>query len=399
MRGLPSHPKGGQSMTQLYTHLGIFSGLVDEARRQGPLYPLAAPGPETRALVREALGFSREPEAPLDVRVERCWETEDLAGEELSWSVGYGPRTHAYLLKPAHAREPLPALVALHDHGGFKFYGKEKIADGPDALPDVLVRYREQYYGGRAFANAAASAGFVVLAHDTFLWGSRRFPLETMPADKRDAARALLQAGGPAGGPAGNPAGDAPLDIAEYNFAAGLHEHTVSKYCNALGTNLAGWVSHEDRIAVNVLRARPDVRRDRVGCVGLSGGGNRAALLNATHDGIAAAAIAGLMSTYEGLLDHNMSHTWMLFPFGWPRHGDWPDLAACRAPSPLLVQYLLDDDLFTEQGMRAADARLAGHFASVDRPEAYTGQFYPGPHRLDTEMQGAAFAWLREQLG
>ena len=374
-----------------YEHLGIFSDLVDEARRQGPLYPLASPGSQTQASVHEVLGFCRGPETPLDVHMEKRWEREGLAGEELSWSVGYGPRTHAYLLKPAQARGPLPGLVALHDHGGFKYYGKEKIADGPDALPAMLARYREQYYGGRAYANAVAREGFVVLAHDAFLWGSRRFPLETMPAEVRSAARALVDAGG-------SPAWDAPPEVVEYNTATTLHEHIVSKYCNALGTNLAGVVSHEDRIAVNYLISRADVRHDRVGCLGLSGGGNRAALLNATHDGIAAAVIVGLMSTYEGLLDHNMSHTWMLFPFGWARHGDWPDLAACRAPSPLLVQYLLDDDLFTEPGMRAADTRLRDHFAAVRRPDAYTGEFYPGLHRFDAQMQAAAFAWLRGRL-
>ena len=88
---------------------------------------------------------------------------------------------------------------------------------------------------------------------------------------------------------------------------------------------------------------------DRVGCIGLSGGGNRAALLTATHDRIAATVIIGLMTTYEGLLDHNLSHTWMLFPFGWARYGDWPDLAACRAPSPLLVQYDLEDNLLLQR--------------------------------------------------
>jgi dienelactone hydrolase len=157
-------------------------------------------------------------------------------------------------------------------------------------------------------------------------------------------------------------------------------------------------VSHEDRIAVNYLLARPDVLPGRVGCMGLSGGGNRAALLNATHDRIAAAAIVGLMSTYEGLLDHNMSHTWMLFPFGWSRYGDWPDLAACRAPSPLLVQYDREDSLFTPEGMAAAHERLTRHFRTAGAPEAYTGQFYPGPHKFDLEMQAAAFAWLRKWL-
>ena len=137
---------------------------------------------------------------------------------------------------------------------------------------------------------------------------------------------------------------------------------------------------------------------DQVGCLGLSGGGNRAALLNATHDRIAATVIIGLMTTYEGLLDHNLSHTWMLFPFGWARYGDWPDLAACRAPTPLLVQYDLEDTLFTQAGMRAADARLAAHYASVGQPQNYIGQFYPGPHKFDLEMQAAAFAWLRQRL-
>jgi hypothetical protein len=120
--------------------------------------------------------------------------------------------------------------------------------------------------------------------------------------------------------------------------------------------------------------------------------------LNATHDRIAATVIIGLMTTYEGLLDHNLSHTWMLFPFGWARYGDWPDLAACRAPVPLLVQYDLEDHLFTEAGMRAAHARLTQHYASVGQPENYVGQFYPGPHKFDIDMQAAAFAWLKQQL-
>src|SRR5207249_393084 len=115
-----------------------------------------------------------------------------------------------------------------------------------------------------------------------------------------------------------------------------------------------GVVSYEDRVAAAYLRARPDVRPDRLGCIGLSGGGCRAALLRATSPHLAAAAIAGMMSTYEHLLVRELGHTWMFVLHAWARHGDWPDLAACRAPAPLLVQYDLDDGLFTAAGMRAA---------------------------------------------
>jgi dienelactone hydrolase len=378
-------------MADEYMHLGGFSDWVAEARRQGPLYPLAPPGPETQRRAREVLGFCSGSEKPADVRIERRWEADGLAGEELSWSVGYGPRTQAWVLKPAHATGPLPGVVALHDHGGFKFCGKEKIALGPDAPLPALIEFHARYYGGRAWANALAGEGFVVLVHDTFLWGSRRFPLATMPETIRNLARAAERAWWPAG--------ELPYEIAEYHAAASLHEHLVEKYCNLLGTTMAGVVSHEDRIAVNYLRSRGDVRADRIGCAGLSGGGNRAVLLQATCDQISAAVVVGLMSTYEGLLDHNVAtHTWMFFPHGWSRYGDWADLAACRAPSPLLVQYDEDDELFTLAGQRAAHERLAGHYRSVGQPDAYEGRFYPGPHKFDVAMQEAAFAWLRRRL-
>ena len=47
--------------------------------------------------------------------------------------------------------------------------------------PRVLSQFRQKRYGGRAYANSLAAAGFAVLVHDVFLWGSRRFRLETMP--------------------------------------------------------------------------------------------------------------------------------------------------------------------------------------------------------------------------
>ncbi len=378
-------------MADDYQHLGVFSDWVRAANDMRSLYPVAPPGAETQGRVREVLGFCRAEETPADVQVERRWERNGVAGEAVSWSAGYGPRTDAWILKPADASEPLPGVVALHDHGGFKFYGKEKIADGWGDPAPVIVQFRAGIYGGRAFANALANEGFVVLVHDTFLWGSRRFPLESMPES--------IQRMGAQSETRGMQADVTPREIAVYNAAASLHEHLVEKYCAQLGTTLAGVVSYEDRVAVNYLRSRPDVIGERIGCVGLSGGGCRAALLQATSDHISAAVVAGMMSTYAHLLDHNVaSHTWMFFPHGWARYGDWPDLAACRAPSPLLVQYDLDDELFTVEGMRAAHERIAAHYQSMGRPEQYTGEFYPGPHKFDLPMQAAAFAWLKHHL-
>lgn len=373
-------------MFEHYQHLGVFSDWVDAARRQQSIYPIAVPGPQTRSLIFDMLGFCHEEENPLEVKIESKWEKDGIVGEEVSWSVGYGPRTHAYVLKPANATGSIPGIIALHDHSDFKFYGKEKIADGPEKTLSSLVDFRQIPYSGRAYANALAREGFVVLIHDVFLWGSRRFPLETMMETMGSKTADLLRTS------------QISDEVELYNTAAYFHEHWVSKYCNILGTNMAGVVSFEDRVALNYLRSRADVDPKSIGCIGLSGGGNRAALLNATHESIRAAVIIGLMTTYPALLDHNMSHTWMLFPFGWSRHGDWPDIAASRAPSPLLVQYNVQDELFTEDGMREAHMRLQNHYWNVGKPDAYVGQFYPGPHKFDLEMQPAAFEWLKKQL-
>jgi dienelactone hydrolase len=373
-----------------YSHLSIYSDIVAEASRQHVLFPSAPPGSATVQKACELLGFCYQPEIPLQVQLDSSWEKDGLIGEGLSWWVGYGPRTQAWLIKPSGIDQPLPGVLALHDHGGFKYYGKEKIAEGPKKIEPVQDNWFKSYYGGRAWVNSLAKRGFVVLVHDTFLWGSRKFPLVTIESSIHlNTPDELRFRGDHAGWD----------EVTYYNFWAGHHEHLVEKYCNLLGTSLAGVVCHEDRIALNYLISRPEVQSQNVACLGLSGGGNRSVLLRATAQGLKAAGVVGLMSTYPELLDHNVaSHTWMFFPTHWARFGDWPDLAACQAPAPLLVQYDTEDELFTLAGMQAAHLKLTDHYQKVGAPSAYTGQFFPGPHKFDIEMQEAAFLWLKEKL-
>jgi dienelactone hydrolase len=359
-------------VTVRYEQLAEYSDLVAVADS----FAVARPGLDS-ATVRRIIGFDRDGQ-PDDPRVEARWSRDGVDGEEVSWSVGYGPRTRAWFLRPSAASGPLPGVLALHSHDGYKYHGKEKIADGPDGpdSPDgprpELVELRRNAYQGRAYANELARRGFAVLVPDVFLWGSRRFALG---------------------------AKDGATDVSTYNRLAADHEHVVAKYCTVLGTSLAGIVAYEDRIALAYLGSRPEVRSGALGCVGLSGGGCRAALLQATSQRVGAAVVVGMMSTYPALLDRFIAvHTWMFFPPNLVAFGDWPDLAGCRAPSPLLVQYLLDDALFAPDGMRAAHRLLTERYAGAGAPTGYLGEFYPGPHRFDLAMQESAFAFLAESL-
>jgi dienelactone hydrolase len=375
---------------QEFSHLGVYSDWA-AARLAAQSERASLPAAEIRRRVKALLDVPDIPEQPCDVQIGNRWERDGVSGLELSWSAGYGPRTRAWLLRPANTDRPLPGVVALHGHDGHKFYGKEKIADGPEPPSDAVHALRAGLYEGRAYASDLAREGFAVLVHDVFGWGSRRFPYQEMPVLLRRLTEATVDVVPP------DPlAHSGPADIAAYNTAAWHHEHLIAKYCTMLGTSLAAVVSAEDRVAASYLASRPEVAGP-VGCIGLSGGGCRAALLTATCDEIAAAVIVGMMSTYDALADHSViDHTWMLFPPGLSGFADWPDLAACHAPAPLLVQYNRDDPLFPPPGAERAHERISRRYAAP--PVRYLGRFYDGAHKFDRAMQHEAFAWLRSQL-
>lgn len=340
--------------------LGAFSGLAEIAARDRGLFP--APGPDLPERLRDALGVLDLSAA--DVRVERRWTDGDLAGEELSWTVGFGPRTRAYLLRPRGAAGPLPGVVAMHCHAGMKRAGKDKIADGPDPPAAEVVRLRDRLYGGRAYAGELARRGFAVLAHDVFAWGSRRFPLT---------------------GPDGDPG--------RYEEAAREHEHVLAKACTLLGTSFAGVLASEDLAAAAYLRSRPGIAS--VAAIGLSGGGARAALLGALDPGIGAVAVAAMVSSFRDFRDeHVAAHSWMLFPPGLTRLADWPGVVAARAPAPLMVLYATADPLFPAAGTARAHRQITAAYRNA--PGHYTGVFFDTSHQFDRAMQDTAFSWLTD---
>ncbi|MGP4024842.1 dienelactone hydrolase family protein [Actinomadura sp. 3N407] len=342
--------------------LGAFPGLADIAAHGRDLFP--PPGPDLPERLRDVLGVLELSAG--DVRVERRWSDAGLVGEELSWTVGFGPRTRAFLLRPRDASGPLPGVVAMHCHGGVKWAGKDKIADGPEPPLAEIVRLRTRLYGRRAYAGELARRGFAVLAHDVFAWGSRRFPLT---GDRSEPDR--------------------------YDRAARDHEHVLAKACTVLGTSFAGVLASEDLAAAAYLRSRADITS--VSTVGLSGGGARAAFLGALDPGISAVVVAAMVSSFRDLRDeHVAAHSWMLFPPGLTRLADWPGVVAARAPAPLMVLYATADPLFPVQGMHRAHHQITEAYRGA--PGRYTGAFFDASHQFDRSMQNAAFAWLADAV-
>ena len=75
-----------------------------------------------------------------------------------------------------------------------------------------------------------------------------------------------------------------------------------------------------------------------------------------------------------------------------------PDEAALNAPRPLLVINCLQDILFTPEGMREADRRIASVYSAMGKPERFKCSYYDVPHSFKVPAQDEAVAWLKTWL-
>jgi dienelactone hydrolase len=313
-------------------------------------------------------------------------EHEGLSIERLRWQLPYGPETHALFLKPKNAKGRLPGVIALHDHGGSKYFGVQKITRTGEALHPMIVNTQKILYGDVGWANEIAKRGYAVLVHDAFLFGNRRARYEDV-SDVLTCGRA-------------EPDPTEVSAITEYNSWTGGHEHIVAKSLTCAGTTWPGVFLREDQCALDYLCTRSDVDASRIACGGLSGGGLRTVMLAGIDHRIKAAFPVGLMSCWRDfLLDICYTHTWMIYVPLLPQYLDFPEILGLRVPLPTFVLNDEQDEIFTLRGMKRADQILKQVYKKAGAAKNYRCQFYPGGHKFDLHMQRDAFDWVDKQLG
>ncbi len=344
--------------------------------------PFDGPTAAATALGR-LVGVHRQPTPVPVVEDQRSVEGIDI--RRLRWNVGYGPDTCAWILRPDDVSGPLPAVLGMHCHGGVRSVGAEQLVDlGPDYSPRA-AELRALWYGSRAPANELARRGFVVLVHDTFSWGSRRFDLSrpTPRLARLLAAQAALW----------REQEHSPSADEWFDLASNLHEDTLAKAAGILGQTLAGQVLTDDLVALDVLAHEGDVDARRLSSFGFSGGGGRSLLLAALDHRVEACVVTCMMATYTSLVPSFLDdHSWLLHVPGLWSFADWPDLTRV-ARARFLVQYRLDDPLFSRSGMADAHRHLT---ALHPEPGRYRGSLTPGGHEFDPVMQDEAAAFLTQ---
>jgi hypothetical protein len=338
---------------------------------------------QARAKVFELLAYE-PPDCPLNAEVHGSADRGGIVTELVSWAQPFGPRTEAFVVRPSVTAGRFPAVVALHDHSAFKYYGKEKLV-ALENEPPILQEFKKGTYGGVSWANELAKRGFLVVVPDNFLWGSRKILPDSVPEEfvrnvvkETPGSRSYIEA---------------------YNEFCAEYETLVAKTLFASGTTWTGIMAWEDRRAVDYLLTRPDTDPDKMGCGGLSGGGLRTIYLAALDPRIRCAVCAGFMSTIGEMLPAIVRwHTWMFHVPHLSALMDLPDLASLHGPSPLLVQGDHDDELWTLAGQEQADEKLKAVYSRMGAPDCYQGLMYPGPHKFDLPMQKDAFDWFERWL-
>lgn len=339
-----------------------------------------------KAKIFELLNYYPQ-EAPLNAKTLNIIDKGYCIQEEIEFNTARNIRVRGSLLLPV-VEGKHPAVIALHDHGGFYYYGREKIVSQQNET-QILKNFKDLHYGGRSWADEIVKRGYVVLCIDAFYFGTRKLNIEQVS--------------------------DVVLETIPYKFN-GIMQNTdeyidvFNKFCFAFeallvkhffisGITWPGILFHDDRKCIDYLCTRKEVDKDRIGCCGLSIGGFRAAHLAALDQRIRCSVVAGWMPTYDSLLFNRLRyHTYMIYIPNLTYFFDISDVISLTAPNPLLVQQCSRDGLYNMQGMQKACLKIREVYKKIGCPERYRYEFYDNGHEFNVNMQEEAFNWLDSWL-
>lgn len=274
---------------------------------------------------------------------------EGLVIEDVSWPTLDDQTVPAFVIRPADAKGPLPAVICLHGSSGSRdsmttsqFGPGEWTRNGRDAAHTRML----------GWARELARRGYVVLAMTQRGLDDRGVPINTQ-------SNALL----------------------------------------VQGRTGMGAVLHEIRQAVTYLDGRTDV--GKIGITGMSFGGITSFYTWIVDDRIAAAApICGGVGSLEsfiqlGSLSYHGTYWWLP---GMLLKGDHGDFASALAPRPLMVWAPTEDIGMPREGVDHFRAQVQPAYAQAGASEALVIHQPSGKHSFTLEAFEAMDAFFRDHL-
>jgi dienelactone hydrolase len=322
------------------------------------------------------------PPVPPEPEVVNRWEYPDFIQERVLFNTAPWFRIPAYLLIPKGRKGRRPAIIDLHSHGGMYVFGKEKVMPVPEGEHPAITSYRRGNYEGRSTSLALCRRGYVVISIDAFYFGERRTMFrEDIEKYGWDRSKYSVET------------------VRALNRRAAETEGTLARSLFWAGTTWQGIAHWDDIRTVDYLAGRPEVDPEKIGCLGISMGGDRTDYLAGLDDRIQCAVSVSWMSTLRPMIkQHVNTHSYIHFLPGLTHFLDLPDLIGCMVPKPLMVQQCSQDGLYPLEGMQQSVKRIAAIYEKAGAGSKFQGRFYNHPHLFSREMQEEAFDWMDRWL-
>ncbi len=254
--------------------------------------------------LKDLTGYNTMQACSLQSKVTEKVEREGFLRERVEVQTEPGVIMPIYVLIPKEFDcQRLPAVIAAHGHHSG---GKITVA-GCVEIPGVAERIRNYNYD---YGVQFVREGFIVFCPDARGFGERR----EATAQNND-----------------NP------------FTSSCEQLNHMAY--PLGQTVIGmWAWDISRI-IDYIKERRDCDPNRVGCVGLSGGGMQTLWASAFDDRIGCAVISGYFFDYRYLVNASLGNCSCNFVPHLYKYANMGDIAALIAPRPLLIERGTKDEL------------------------------------------------------
>ncbi len=296
---------------------------------------------DLRAKIVELIGGFPQHRSELRAQTLETREFPAYKREKFVFESRPGVGVLGYLITPAKARAPLPAVLCIPGHGR----GVDDLVGIDERGRDRTERRGYQY----DFALQVADRGLAAVAIEPMAFGCRR-------DDKTKAKGSAAYACQPV-------AGSALL----------------------LGETMIGWRVYDVMRTIDWIESRRDLDAKRVGCIGISGGGTCALFSAAVEPRIQATLVSGYLNTFRASI-MSMSHCIDNYIPGILQWAEMYDVAGLIAPRYLFSEGGDRDPIFPAQATRESFQRVKKIYETFGVPDRAQQQIFSGGHEFHGEL-------------
>ncbi|MFC5449441.1 alpha/beta hydrolase family protein [Paenibacillus aestuarii] len=280
--------------------------------------------------------------APVVLESEDCG---DYMRQRIQIETYPGLHMPVYVLVPHERGAQTGAVIACHGHG----YGSKDIVG---LTPDGAKKSGDSGYQ-KNFAVELARRGYITIAPELLGFGDRR-----LESDAQAEASSSC--------------------------------HRLSTFLLAMGQTMAGYRVFETLRCIDYLLEREDVDPNRIGCMGISGGGLVCSFAAAIDDRISAAVVSGYTNTFKDSI-LSIQHCIDNYVPGLSLVAEMPDIIGLIAPKPLLVEAGTRDPIFPVKSTLEAFEQIQRVYQLLGKEDRLALDLFDGDHEISGQV---AYDWF-----